>query len=63
MPQIAKERALGTLSQVLHARYPTYTFTPLPDIGRNGSVSLASASGQVSFEITGPNDQAAVVGA
>ncbi|MFI4977446.1 MAG: hypothetical protein ACHQC8_02020 [Solirubrobacterales bacterium] len=60
MPQNAKERAVGALSQILHARYPTHVFTSLPHVGRNGSVSSPSG-GQISFEITGPSDQAPVV--
>src|ERR1700691_3333946 len=56
----AKNKALGTLSEVLHARHPAYRFTPLPGVGRNGSV-LPPGHGKVSFEITGPNDQATVV--
>jgi hypothetical protein len=62
MPQRAKEKAAGTLAQVLHARHPAYRFTPLPGVGRDRPV--ASPSGrQVSFEITGPNDEASVIGA
>lgn len=60
MPQRAKDKALGTLSQVLHARHPTHRFTPLPGVRANRPVS-PPAGGQVSFEITSPNDQAAVV--
>jgi hypothetical protein len=60
MSQRAKDKAVGTLSQVLSARHPTYKFTPLPGVGRDRSV--ASPPGrQVSFEITRPNDEASVV--
>lgn len=61
MSQRAKDKAAGTLSQVLNARHPTHRFTPLPGVGRDRAV--ASPSGrQVSFEITGPNDEASVIG-
>jgi hypothetical protein len=61
MSQRAKDKAVGTLAQVLHARHPTHKFAPLPGVGRDRPV--ASPSGrQVSFEITGPNDEASVIG-
>jgi hypothetical protein len=60
MPQRAKKKATDTLAQVLHARHPGYTFALLPGVGPDRPV--ASPSGrQVAFEITGPNDQAAVI--
>jgi hypothetical protein len=60
MSKHAKDRAVGTLSQVLSARHPTYKFTQLPGVGPDRPVA-SPVGRQVSFEITGPNDEAPVV--
>jgi hypothetical protein len=60
MPQRAKRKAAGTLAEILHARHPAYKFTQLPDVGLDRPVA-SPVGRQVSFEITGPNDQTSVV--
>jgi hypothetical protein len=60
MSRRAKQTAAGTLAEVLHARHPAYRFTRLPDVGPDRPIA-SPVGRQASFEITGPNDQSAVV--